>query len=93
MSPSTVSSRFVNPLPGPVVPVDTTFAPTNKSVAFVVFTVPLLLNRLVPVPATNVSTGLAVSRPLYSAILTSGALTDPLNVTVTVLGPATMFFA
>ncbi len=48
MSPSgVVSNRCVNPLPEPVVVVCTVLAPTNKSVAIVVFTVPLLLNGAV----------------------------------------------
>jgi hypothetical protein len=96
MSPLAVSSRCVNPLPGPVVPVDTMLAPSNKSVAFVVLTAPLLVNLLVPVPATNVSTALTGSIPLYSKIRMSGWVAATFHVTVTTFAPAAapeMFFA
>ena len=43
MSPSgLVIMRWVNPLPEPVVPVQTMLAPTKRSLAFLVMTAPLL---------------------------------------------------
>ena len=61
MSPSEVSKRFVIPLPGPAVPVQTTFAPSKRSLVFLVVTVPLLLVVLSPVAAALTSTGVTVS--------------------------------
>jgi hypothetical protein len=69
MSPSgLVIIRCVSPLPGPVDPVFTMLAPTNRSSAFSVITEPLLVVALLPVASTTTSTGLTGSMPLYSKI-------------------------
>jgi hypothetical protein len=89
MSPSgVVSSRFVKPVPTPVVVVCTRFAPKSRSVALVVVTAPLLLLALLPEAAAVTSTGLPVSAPLYSRIRMSGYTAAMENVTVTLLAPA-----
>jgi hypothetical protein len=64
--------RGANPLPALIVHVATQLAPSNRSVAFVVVTTPLLVAELLPAAPTNTSTGLSVSMPLYSRILISG---------------------
>jgi hypothetical protein len=87
----------VYPVPAPLFPVNTVFAPNSKSFAFVVATaVPLFAGLLLPVPPTVTSSGFAVSNPLYSKIRMSGMFADGVNFTVTVFPPATaaaMFFA
>src|ERR1700692_1691426 len=89
MSPRLVIIRWVNPLPGPAVVVQTRLAPTNRSLAFLVITAPLLLIRLLPVAAELTSSGLMGSTPLYSKIRMSAKEAAALNFTVTVLAPAT----
>src|SRR5882672_1057073 len=89
MSPSgVVITRLVYPLPGPVVIVWTTFAPTRRSFALVVVTAPLLLVALLPCAPTATSSGLIGSSPLYSAIRMSGKFAAGANVTVTEFAPA-----
>ncbi len=91
-----VISRLVNPLPAPVVPVCTRFAPTNRSFAFAVAAGPLLLVALLPTVPMLASNGLAVSNPLYSAMRMSGQIAAVVNVTVTLFPLAAadaMFFA
>jgi hypothetical protein len=68
-------------------------APTKRSAAFLVVTLPLLLVELLPAAATTTSTGLVGSIPLYSRIRMSGYVADPLNVTVTAFEPPAMFLA
>src|ERR1700751_3940329 len=83
ISPSgSVRSRSVKLLPAPLVQVRTQLAPTRRSVAFVVVTVPLLLVALLPAAAATTSTGVPVSIPLYSKIRTSGDVAGVLKVTV-----------
>jgi hypothetical protein len=73
MSPlGEVRSLCVNPLPGPVVVVQTMFAPNSRSVGLVVVADPLLLAVLLPLLAAVTSTGLFGSAPLYSRIRMSG---------------------
>src|SRR6266849_4165403 len=91
-----VSRRWMNPPPGPAVVVHTMLAPTNRSVAFLVITAPLLAVALLPVAPALTSIGLAGSIPLYSKIRTSGYVAATLNSTVMVFAPAIageMFFA
>src|ERR1700680_988758 len=89
MSPSgLVSSRWVNPLPGPVVLVQTMLAPTNRSTALVVIMALLLLVALSPVAAALTSSGLSASLPLYPKIQISGATAAALKVNVTAFAPA-----
>ncbi len=80
--------RFVKPAPAPVVPVCTTLAPMSRSFALVVVTAPLLLVVPFPIAAAVTSSGLTVSRPLYSRTTMSGNLAATLKVTVTLLAPA-----
>ena len=88
MSPSgLVSIRWVKPLPAPVVIVETMLAPTSRSVAFLVVTVPLLLAALLPSAPTATSSALTGSIPLYSIIRMSGQMAALLKVTVTALAP------
>ena len=99
--------REMNPLPPPVKCVVVMPAPKINSladvvlnfygaltafVADVVVTAPL--PALVPVPAAPavLSSGFAVSNPLYSSARTSTNAAAWLNVTVTVLLPAAMFW-
>jgi len=63
---------LVYPLPGPVVVVWTRFAPISRSFALVVVTAPLVLTAVLPCAPTDTSSGLTVSRPLYSAMRMSG---------------------
>src|SRR3954467_15297331 len=84
MSPSgTVMTRDVKDAPGPLVSDDTMFAPTIRSVGFVVVTAALALKALLPCPTATTSTGLIGAMPLYSAILISGNGTAALKVTLT----------
>ena len=94
MSPSgVVMRRLVKPVPAPIVDVNTSFAPTIRSLALVVVTAPLLLLLLVPVAPMATSSGLVVSMPLYSAVRMSGKAAPPLKLTVIEFVPAAMFFA
>jgi len=79
---------LVYPLPGPVVVVWTRFAPISRSFALVVVTAPLVLTAVLPCAPTDTSSGLTVSRPLYSAMRMSGKAAAMPKVTVTVLAPA-----
>src|SRR4029077_14329576 len=89
MSPSgEVRIRDVNPEPGPVVRVDTVFAPTRRSLVLVVVTAPLLAEALMPELATTTSTGWAGSTFRYSRIRMSGSWAVRLNLTVTLLPAA-----
>ena len=76
--------------------VQTTLAPTSKSMGLVVRAAPLLLEALLPVAAELTSRGWRGSRPLYSRMRISGEATAALKVKVTTLAPgeaATMFLA
>src|ERR1700693_5571557 len=89
MSPSgLVIKRWMKPLPGPLVLVQTTLAPTRRSLAFLVSTAPLLVAALLPVAAALTSRGVEGSRPLYSRIRISGEATAALKLKVTELAPA-----
>jgi hypothetical protein len=88
MSPWLVSKRRVDPLPAPVVSVPTMLAATKRSVAFLVITVPLLLEVLLPVAVALTSSALSGSTPLYSRIRMSTEIAAALNFTVTVFVPA-----
>ena len=97
MSPSgDVITRDVYPAPAAVVWAVTVLAPTSS--AFGVFVVKAPLSPVVDVPAAPIaaSNGFAGSIPRYSAMRTSGAEAEPVNVTVTEFAPAAavaMFFA
>jgi hypothetical protein len=80
MSPSgVVSSRWVNPVPGPVVPVHTMLAPTSRSLAFFVIAAALVLVALSPVAVEAASRGLTVATPLYSKIRMSAEIAAALK--------------
>lgn len=72
--PNLLRITVAKPLPATVTTPVTSAAPRQRSPVLVVVTA--LLSRPVPAPACPppASRGLAVSRPLYSAILTSGVL-------------------
>jgi hypothetical protein len=94
MLPKMSIKRVVKPDPGAVKAVPLVVpAPKISSLAEVVVAAPLLAVVPLPPAAAVTSRGLAVSRPLYSRMRTSGTAAAALNVTVTVLGPATMFLA
>src|SRR5579863_4721287 len=91
-----VITRFVNPVPAAFVVFLVQSAPTRRSFALVVVTEPLLAAVLLPTAATDTSSGLPGSKPLYSAIRTSGYEAAAENVTVTrfvFAEAAAMFFA
>jgi hypothetical protein len=91
-----VIMRWVKPPPGAVVRVQTTLAPTSKSMALEVRTEPLVLVALLPVAAALTSRALTGSTPLYSRMRISGEATAALKLKVTTLAPAraaTMFLA
>jgi hypothetical protein len=88
--------RVVKFAPALFVQVWTMLAPTNKSVALVVVTAPLLAVVLFPVEPTAASTGLIRSIPLYSKTRMSAYFAADANCTVTVFAPAAaaaIFFA
>jgi uncharacterized membrane protein len=68
-------------------------APTKRSAALLVVTVPLLVVELLPEAAATTSTGLVGSIPLYSRIRMSGYVAAPLNVIVTAFEPPAMLLA
>src|SRR5438309_10562698 len=88
MSPEAVMLRDVYPDPGPVVTLDAQFAPTRRSLAFVVVNDPLLLEALLPDAPIATSNGCRRSIPAYSPTRTSGVAAAAVNVTVTVFAPA-----
>ena len=63
-------------------------APTNRSVAFLVVTVPLLLVALLPVAATTTSSGVTERRRYIPRSECPDSIAAALNFTVTVLAPA-----
>src|SRR5579859_646632 len=83
-----VSSRVVKPLPGLGVDVPTMFAAKSRSIGLLVLTDPLLSAVLLPLPATNTSTGLLGSAPLYSKTLMSGYAAPTEKATATMFAPA-----
>ena len=85
--------RLTNPEPAELKAVAVVPAPKISSLAEVVIAVPLLAVAPLPEAAAPVSSGLVLSKPLYSRILTSGYAAALLNVTMTVFAPAAMFFA
>ena len=82
-----VRMRWVKPLPGPVVAVQTMLAPIRRSLAFLVITV-LLLEELLPRAAAVASSATTLLMPLYSRIRTSGEAAAVSKVTVRELAPA-----
>ena len=85
--------RLLNPLPAAVNVLLGLPAPKINSLAEVVLAEPLFAVVPLPVALEKTSNGLVVLRPLYSSTFTLGKLAVWLNVTVTVLLPATMFLA
>ena len=88
--------RAVNPGAAVAVLVQTVSAATSRSFALVVVSGPASAVALLPTAAELPSSGLTVSTPLYSRILTSTSGAAALSLTVTVLpfaAAATMFFA
>src|ERR1700730_15117234 len=71
--------------PGPAEDVEVTHAPTKRSLAFVVPTDPLSQVAPLPCPLAVTSKGLIGSRPVYSAMRTSGFVMNPVKVTETML--------
>ena len=83
----------MKPDPGPAVHVVTIFAPTNRSDALVVVTAPEELLVPVPLAPLAISKGVDSAIPLYSRIRISAYAAAPLNCTVTIFVPPTMFVA
>ena len=87
---------MVKPVPAPAAPVATVFAAKIRSAAFVVVTGVVSLIALVPVPVETTSSGLILSRPLYSSTRTSANTAGILNFTLMALLleiAAAIFFA
>ena len=78
----------MKPLPAPVVPVATVFAPKIKSVGLLVLAFALVLVALVPLPADVTSTGSFRLAPAYSRTRTSGYDAATEKVTITLFAPA-----
>src|SRR5882672_7330789 len=85
MSPSgLVITRFVQPVPGPVVQVATVLAAKSRSDALLVTTAGVLLVAVLPVAEAVTSTGLTESIPAYSRMRMSGKVAATVKVTLTV---------
>src|SRR6267142_4550357 len=89
MSPSGfVTTREVQPAPGPVVQLVTVLAAKSKSDALVVTAAGVLLVAVLPVDEAVTSTGLTGSSPAYSRLRTSAKTAGTVKETVTVFAPA-----
>src|SRR5258705_13514077 len=89
MSPSgLVITRFVQPVPGPVVQVATVLAAKSRSDALLVTTAGVLLVAVLPVAEAVTSTGLTESIPAYSRMRMSGKVAATVKGTLTVFAPA-----
>src|SRR5437773_12124965 len=83
-----VITRFVQPLPAPIVQVATVLAAKSRPGEVVVATGSVRLVAVVPAAEAVTSTGLSWSIPAYSRIRMSGYSAAAVNDTSTALAPA-----